>query len=100
MCDRLVVQDSVGFGPSIFKLSPKLAVCCLHTASLNVFQQRVVQGRTRLGCPSQFRGWDTLAVPGRLHVGGVRRAVIAEHFGRPVIPSRPINPTSTSLPPG
>ena len=54
-------------------------VRCLNAKCLRELQQRVAKRGASLERLAQFGGWHALAGSGRLNVGRMRRAVIAEH---------------------
>jgi hypothetical protein len=54
-------------------------VRCLHAKRLHELQQRVAKGRAGSGRLAQFRRRYAPALSGRLNVGRMGRAVIAEH---------------------
>jgi len=51
----------------------------LHAECLRELQQRVAKRSAGLGRLVQFRRWYALALSGRLNIGRMRRAVIAEY---------------------
>ena len=54
-------------------------VCRLNAERLHELQQRVAKRQAGLGRFAQFRRWYALALSGRLNIGRMRRAVIAEY---------------------